>query len=257
MDTVWAVLRVRLLGLTLRPQWPDAGPSTDERGPCHDVARQRSVSRGRCEVGPTFRAVAGGTLLAILLAAPVAGQDLPQLPLAPDPARCTVTPRSLDDVRAVWEEVSDAEPSDPEAIDPDIPGAPADEATAAAVTEIMVTSVACTANGHDGLADAALVTDERLRDDLAGLSEDAFSAYYTESPDPAEPEEWFMVYALNDIRTLEDGRVAVNAEFIVPGFGYHPVFVLLEQVDGRWLIDDSLEVMDEAGYRSEGDQVTP
>jgi hypothetical protein len=186
---------------------------------------------------------AGVAVLAATAALPAFAQtpEAPVLPLVPDPARCTVEPRSLDEVRAVWQEVNASPRPSPEAVDPQIAGTPADEATVAAVTQLLVDVIACAANGNSGLADATFLTDEHLRDNLAGLSEEDFAAFYTESPEASPVEAWLMVYALHDIRLLEDGRVAVNPDFIVPGVGRFRDLLILEQVDGRWLIDLSQE----------------
>lgn len=163
------------------------------------------------------------------------------LPLSPDPARCTITPRSLDEVRAVWEATMATPVAAPEPIDPDMAGTPADEATVAAVTELLVNVIACSANGNDGLRDAAYLTDDHLRDNVSGLTEEEFTAWYTESPVANPPENWLMVYAVHDVKVLADGRISVRPDIIVPGVGHFIDILLLEEVDGRWLIDQSQE----------------
>jgi hypothetical protein len=169
----------------------------------------------------------------------------PVLPLAPDPATwCTVTPKTLAEVRAAWEEVN-AEPSDATPLADPAPferptGTPADDATVAAITAAIVQVIACSANGGNGLADAALSTDTHLRDsnNLLGMAEEDFNGFYTETPMASGPEQWLMVYAVHDVTLLEDGRVGVRPDIIVPGVGrFCNDYLIFEEVDGQWLID--------------------
>jgi hypothetical protein len=157
------------------------------------------------------------------------------LPLSPDPARCTVSSAEVNPEGVVM--------ADPEAATPPgiAEGAAVDVATQAAITELIVTVLACSANGNNGLADAALLTEEHLRAGLAELSREDFDAFYTETPDASPPEHWIMLYALHDFRMLPDGRVAVNPDVIVPGVGRFIDTLILEKVDGTWLIAFSLE----------------
>jgi hypothetical protein len=183
----------------------------------------------------------GAGALLVAAASPVLAQGAPTLPLAPDPARCTVERRPLEEVRAIWEEVNAGPAASPETIAFDVEGEPADDATIAAATELVVSVIACSANGNDGLADATYLTEQHLRDGLTGLSEEEFEGTYSESPEPLPAESWLMVYAIHDVRLLPDGRVALNPDIIVPGVGRFRDLLVLEQVDGRWLIDLSAE----------------
>ncbi len=163
------------------------------------------------------------------------------LPLAPDPARCTIEPRSFEDVQAVWEASIASPVPAPDPIPDDLRGTPADEETVAIVTELIVNVLACAANGNDGLRDAAYLTDEHLRDNVTGLSDEEFAQWYTESPVPSLPENWIMLYAVHNVEVLEDGRIKVNPDVIVPGVGHFIDTLLLKEVDGVWLIDQSQE----------------
>lgn len=169
------------------------------------------------------------------------------LPLAPDPAtRCMVEPRPLAEVRAIWEEIN-ATPSDATPIGGDVPfeapdGTPADDATVQAITAAVVQVIACSANGNSGLHDAALVTERHLRDsnNLLGLPEEEFDGFYTETPVPSDPELWLMVYAVHDVIVLDDGRVGVRPDVIVPGVGhFQNDYLIFANEGGRWLIDFS------------------
>ena len=153
-------------------------------------------------------------------------------PLSPDPARCTIEPRSLDEVRAIWEETMATPVAAPDPIDPDMTGTPADVETVAAVTELIVNVIACSANGNDGLRDVAYLTDEHMRDNVNGLTEEEFTTWYTESPVANPPPSWLIVYAVHEVKALEDGRISVRPDIIVPGVGHVINILLLEEVDG-------------------------
>lgn len=177
----------------------------------------------------------------------------PVLPLAPDPAKwCTVPRRPRAELETLYEEVNAratpiASPAVVEASPApfDEPaGQPADAATVAGVVDTVVRAVACAANGGDGLRDANLLTEEWLREELIGLPRAEFESFYTENPMPAEPEQWLMVYAVRNVRVLDDGRVGANPEVIVPGAGHFRDFLIFEQTGGRWLIDEVREGVD-------------
>ena len=171
----------------------------------------------------------------------------PVLPLAPDPANwCKVAPRPLAEVKAIWEEINatptTATPSGGEITYPSPEGTPADEQTVKEITAALVEVIACAANGNDGLRDAANVTERHLRDsnNLLGLSQEDFEAFYTENPVPSDPEHRIMVYALRDVRILPDGRVGVQPDIIVPGVGhFRDDYVIFQKAGDRWLIDFS------------------
>jgi hypothetical protein len=176
-------------------------------------------------------------------ATPGAEMGVVALPLAPDPAKCAAESRPLADIQAIYDEVTSqgAAPAASPASFVAPEGQPADAEIVAAVTAVVVDVIRCNANGGNGLADATFLTDEHLRDNLRGLSAEDFAAIYTESPTPLPPEQWLTVYAVRDVRVLPDGRVAANPEIIVPGIGHFRDTLIFEQVDGRWLIDESHE----------------
>jgi hypothetical protein len=172
---------------------------------------------------------------------PEAAMTAARPPIAPDPAKCTAVPRELAEIQAIYDDVNAAGMAATPAAFVEPEGEPADAATVAAVTEVVVEVIRCNANGGNGLADASFLTDEHLRDNLTGLSEEEFAAIYPETPSPLPPEEWLMVYKVDTVRVLPDGRVAANPEIIVPGIGHFRDTLLFEEIDGRWLIDESHE----------------
>lgn len=159
------------------------------------------------------------------------------LPIAPDPAKCRAEEMPLAEMQAIYDEVNpQGTAATPEPfVEPE--GEAADAATLAAVTDVIVEVIRCNANGGNGLADAYYLTDEHFRQGLREMTPEDFAAYTAQVP--LEPEQWLMVYAVRDARTLADGRVAVDPEIIVPGVGHFRDTLIFEHVDGRWLIDES------------------
>ncbi len=164
------------------------------------------------------------------------------LPLAPDPSRCTVEPRSRSELETLYAEVNPTgEEIAPEITPPAVPAdaAEADEATKQAIIAASVQIIACAANGNRGLQDASLVTEAHLRYNLMEFARADFDSYYTETPESSPPENWIIIYAIRDIRMLDDGRVICHPDIIVPGVGRFLDTVVFANVDGRWLIDGS------------------
>ena len=164
-----------------------------------------------------------------------------RLPLTPDPATCMAEALPIEEMQAIYDEVhaggTDAAATAEEFVEPE--GEAADAATAAAVTEVVVEVIRCNANGGNGLADAYYLTDQHLRENLAEMTPEDFAAYTAQTPLPAE--DWLMVYKVDNVRMLPDGRVAANPEIVVPGVGHFRDTLIFAQVDGRWLIDESHE----------------
>jgi hypothetical protein len=189
--------------------------------------------------------VLGALTSGVIPAAAQGGHKLGEavLPLAPDPRRCKVAPRPLGQVKSLWQ-AANADPAANAAPAPDqnATGTPVDPDTLTAISDAVVQQLACSANANDGLRDAALSTDARLSDMLIGLSQDGFANYYTANPTASQPEDWTMLYALNDVRALPDGRVAVAPQVIAPGVGQFQGFMIFAPgPDGSWLLDASVE----------------
>lgn len=192
-------------------------------------------------------------LVLVALVVPLAGLSrsataqesaAPVLPLSPDPAHwCTTDRMPLAEVRALYDEVNPMGLATPAAEAPvaEPEGTPADEATVAEAVELVVRVIACAANGNSGLNDATFLTEEHLRSNLAEFSREEFEGFYSENPVPSEPENWLMVYAVRNVRVMDDGRVAINPEIIVPSVGHFRDLLILKRVDGRLLIDHSQE----------------
>jgi hypothetical protein len=167
-----------------------------------------------------------------------AAETAAMLPLAPDPAKCMAEEKTLAEMQAAYDEVNPLGiAATPEPFVEPESGQPADTATVAAVTNVIVEVIRCNANGGNGLADAYYLTEDHFRQGLREMTREDFASYTAQTP--LEPEDWLMVYAVRDVRTLSDDRVAANPEIIVPGVGHFRDTLIFASVDGRWLIDES------------------
>jgi hypothetical protein len=167
---------------------------------------------------------------------PVPGLDIPS------PAECTVQPRSADELRALFREVAATPVLDSPVASPTPAvaptGAPADEQTVAAVNATWRQYIACINRG-DQARMFALVSDDMVRrqfvvDIAFGVTEDALFAYLSGTPVPIPPDQSAPFIPLEDVRVLNDGRVAVTG----PGEnGRGDVRIFIKEGD-RWLLDD-------------------
>ena len=170
---------------------------------------------------------ASGTLILLAMLASAAGPAAAQgghrlggavLPLAPDPRRCKVAPRPLGEVKSMWQAANaDSNATNAPAPDQSVDGTPVDSDTLAAISDAVVQELACADNANDGLRDAALSTDARLSDMLLGLSQDEFANTYTTDPTASQPEDWTILYSLDNVQMLPDGTVSVTLQVISPG----------------------------------------
>jgi hypothetical protein len=167
---------------------------------------------------------------------PVAGLDVPTA------AECTVQPRSVDELRALFREVAatpvldSSEASPTPAVAPT--GAPADEQTVAEINATWRQYIACITSG-DQARMFALLSDNMVRRQLVvdvafGVTEEALFAYLAATPVPIPPDQSAPFVPLQDVRVLNDGRVAA----IGPGEqGRGDVRIFVREGD-RWLLDD-------------------
>jgi hypothetical protein len=157
------------------------------------------------------------------------------------PAECTVTPRSADELRALFREVAATPiPTAPEAsptpaVAPT--GAPADAQTVAAISATWRQYLACLSAG-DQARMFALFSDDMVRrqfvvDIAFGVTEDALFAFLAATPVPLPPDQLVPFVPFAEARVLGDGRVAVVGSG-EQGRGDVRIFV---KEGGRWLID--------------------
>ncbi|MDP9364522.1 MAG: hypothetical protein M3Q10_09925 [Chloroflexota bacterium] len=153
------------------------------------------------------------------------------LPVAPDPAECTVEPRPHSDFEAL---VGTPAPATPATFDPPR-GEPADAETIAAVTATVRAALAC-ANGLDFSRFAALYTDVGFREDFADPSGDDL-AFLLATPQAVPEEERVTLTDVRDVVVLDDGRVGAVVVYSEPGEGEQGDYLIFAEEDGRYLID--------------------
>lgn len=206
-----------------------------------------------------------GVLLALaLFASPAAAQDATpgagsdRFPISPDPADCTGEPMVADDLLALWYGPDGSPvPVEPYAEVTAVTielGTPADEATAAAVTDAVIQVFSCFAAG-DALRAFSYFTDDlaRVFGPEPGTPREAAAAFLT-MIEPEDDDEAGQILAVTDASVLADGRVGVFVVERSDG-AINTSYALFEQVDGRWLVDEVIEFGPASG--EDGPEGTP
>ncbi len=189
-------------------------------------------------------------------ATPGAGADL--FPITPDPADCTVEPRSADELLALWygpggSAVAAATPAaETDATEITIPvGSPADDATTAAAVATVQDVFACFAAG-DALRAYALFTDDLARQfgPEPGTPREEAEAFLAAPLEEATPEgegeavggdaAEGQIVAVTDVMELADGRVGAFAVDRSEG-ELSTVYVIFERQGDRLLADEIFE----------------
>ena len=164
-------------------------------------------------------------------------------PVAPDPTECTVTPRPIEDVVAVvgTPAVGAATPVAASPAPFTVPaGEPADAATAKAAVATLRQVFAC-ANAGDFLRVYALFTDDYVRAFFAGTPlTPEVQAFLSAPPRPLPPDQQRVIVRVGEARLLADGRVGVPIVLDEPDDPRteEPDYAILEEVGGRWLVDE-------------------
>lgn len=170
-----------------------------------------------------------------------------QFPIVPDPANCAGEPITAEELLVLWY----APDGSPIAVDESamavtevtIPvGAPAaDDDTAAAVIDTVNRVFSCFTAG-DALRAYALFTEDLVRKfgPEPGTSREEAEAFLTGEFDSEGEDEQSEIVAITDVTVLDDGRVAAFVVDYSTG-EYTTAYVLFEQVEGSWLVDDVIE----------------
>jgi hypothetical protein len=160
-------------------------------------------------------------------------------PVTPDPADCVVAPRALEEVVAIA-----ATPALISVVDQATPFVPpageqANAATTAAVTETIYQVFAC-ANAGDPLRFASLYTDRFLGFFFGGVPAEDVEGFLALPPQSLPPDQQRIIRDIGEVQMLPDGRAGVVIVLDEPDDprSEEPDYVILQQVDGRWLIDE-------------------
>lgn len=154
---------------------------------------------------------------------------------AADVPACDITPRTVDELLALYDE-GIANPVDPAALshrDDLGTGTPADPETIAAITDTLLRQSACT-NLDDPLRQYALDSDEALRYGLPLIyeSRDQLASLLEQSPAQASEAAIGQV-SISDVELFDDGRVGARV-----AFGSEFAYITFAQADdGTWLVD--------------------
>lgn len=166
------------------------------------------------------------------------------LPATPEPASCSVAPRSLAEVRELVGFRSSEQRSVELVVPRSLPtGLPADAATVGAITDAVYQLIAC-GNTGDPLRLLALYSDGALRQ-MGPLDNEWFSALTTPTAQP--DERWVTLIAVWDVQVLPDGRVAAlvlegNRQDTHPAPGRTGMLLFVQDAD-QWLLDEFIETV--------------
>lgn len=157
--------------------------------------------------------------------------------VTPDPAECTVQPRTVDELRAYLDNatVATAMPATPAATG----GEPADPETVEAVSAVTREVYACL-NANAFLRMFALYSDAYVARSLVAedVNPEALSLFAT--PIAPQDADARTSMAIRDVMVLPDGRVSVLVIDRNPlgGNTETPTTYIFVEHDGRWLVDD-------------------
>ncbi len=203
------------------------------------------------------RLAASGALVAIgLMAAPVAAQDAS--PAAGAGAACTVEPRDVEELVRFYFSPEGTPLATPAATtfesETALPaGEPVDAETEEAVNAVVTALIACFDAGQYARA-FALVTDDGARslgpdmsnpdedtpDEVRALLEAQLAGTPVADEPGMEPGMQTQVSPGRDLRLLEGGRV--GGVWTIEG---DAAFVVFEQEDDRWLIDEFIDIVED------------
>src|SRR5688500_6272186 len=183
------------------------GIASPRRSLGHDGAREDSMSR----LSTFGTSLVLAALLILILATAAAAQDAtPATDLSPDPEVCTVEPRPIEELQAIYgtphpagagAAVSDVEAT-PVAFTLPV-GTQADAATVSAITAAVEQLTACYNAGHF-LAGLSLVTDEFLVSQVGlALFDEDFVATMNAEPVPLPEEQQTVLLDVREVIVLE------------------------------------------------------
>lgn len=175
----------------------------------------------------------------------VSAQEV-QAPISPDPAACTIEPRTLEDLGALWDGTPYAEPAQVTEV-AILVGEEADAATRAAATETILGVMACL-NGPDMGRAFAYMTESMLRTQfgwaLEGIAQG--QSWVTELQEPMPAELRMTVLAVGPVMRLADGRVGALITFHDPSSDTETkitaLYLVLVLQGPIWQIDEVVSI---------------
>jgi hypothetical protein len=193
-------------------------------------------------------------VLSIGVASGTVAQDATPEDLSPNPDECTFEPRTIEEMQALYgtpapegagEATSVVQATPVAFVLPE--GEAADDATVAEITTAIRTLTACNAAG-DYLAGLGGVTDDFLVSQVGlSLFDEDFVAAMEAEPVALAEEDQTVVLGVREVTVLPDGRVSALFDYFsllpqVEGIdGQETDLFIFENVDGQWLLDESIE----------------
>lgn len=183
------------------------------------------------------------TALALVVAAAMAGTASAQTPppatypLTPNPKDCAVEPAPLEGVVNVLQ-TPVAAPASPTPFVPPL-SVPADAEVASDVVATLYEVFAC-ANAGAPLRVVSLFTADFMRAFFSDASLEEVAGFLVTEPQPLPEEERRVIVRLGEVQMLPDGRAGVLIVLDEPDDPRteEPDYAILEQVVGRWLVDE-------------------
>jgi hypothetical protein len=159
-------------------------------------------------------------------------------PTAPDPGQCVIESASIEEITAILgtpvaEPIESSTPFVPPA------GSPADAETTAEVVATLHQLFAC-ANAGDPLRVASHFTDDFVRDFFGGAPRQDLLDFLATPPQPLPGDQQRIIVRIEEVQLLPDGRAGVVIVLDEPDDprSEEPDFVILQQVEGRWLVNE-------------------
>ncbi len=211
-------------------------------------------------VSQRYRTQVGGACLSLLLSmfaihATTAQTATPAAyPVAPDPSECVVAPAPIEAIEAILG-TPVAEPAGTPARFMPPTGEPADAETSAEVVATLRQVFAC-ANAGDLLRVTGLYTDDFVRDFFGGVPREELLEFLSVPPQPLPDDQRRIIIRFGEVQLLPDGRAGVVIVLDEPQDPRteEPDYAILEQVEGRWLVD---EIHEDGGVAATPETGTP
>ena len=185
--------------------------------------------------------VALAALLLVLSTVDATGAQTPPpatYPLTPNPRDCLVEPAPVEGVVSILATPAAVPEASPTPFTPPL-SVPADAEIASDVVATLYEVFAC-ANAGDPSRVASLFTADFMRMFFGGAPIEDVEAFLSLPPQPLPEEERRVIVRLGEVQMLPDGRAGVPIVLDEPDDprSEEPDYAILEQVVGRWLVDE-------------------